>query len=235
MAQLDYQEAVDFEAAIRAASTPLAREALRYAWRELEGDSSGHDSFHVARVFLTAQRLSRAERASLERVELIAALHDVQDFKFTRDTSSGARAALAWLEEHGADAELAADVSRNIEGISFKGEGTPTEPLTIDGKCVQDADRLDALGAIGIARCFAYGGGVGRPIFDPGIEPTYHDTVESYLTTKGTSINHFREKLLLIGDRLNTDSAKRIARGRHEFLEAFLAEFMDEWNGADHR
>jgi len=127
MAQLDYQEAVDFEAAIRAGSTPLAREALRYAWRELEGDSSGHDSFHVARVFLTAQRLSRAERASLERVELIAALHDVQDFKFTRDTSSGARAALTWLVEHGADAELAADVSRNIQGISFKGEGTPEE------------------------------------------------------------------------------------------------------------
>ncbi|MFQ4149737.1 HD domain-containing protein [Arthrobacter sp. LAPM80] len=235
MPQVDHQEAVDCETAIRAASTPLVREALRYAWRELEGDSSGHDPLHVVRVFLTAQRLSRAERASLERVELIAALHDVQDFKFTGDTSSGARAALLWLTEHGADSALAEDVSRNIQGISFKGEGTPAESLTIDGQCVQDADRLDALGAIGIARCFAYGGSVGRSIFDPGLEPIYHDTVESYLATKGTSINHFYEKLLLISDRLNTDTAKRIARRRHEFMEAFLAEFMDEWNGADYR
>lgn len=187
---------------------------------------------HVARVFLTAQRLARTEHATMEKVEVIAALHDVQDFKFTQDTSSGSRAAHEWLVSRGASAEFVADVASSIGGISFKGEGTPTTPLSLEGQCVQDADRLDALGAIGIARCFAYGGKVGRPLFDPDIDREYHETADSYLAAKGTSINHFYEKLLLIRDRLNTSSARRMAERRHAFIEAFLDEFMDEWGRA---
>ncbi|MFL6127252.1 HD domain-containing protein [Actinophytocola sp.] len=224
---------ITLEAAEQAATSELARAALRHAADELAGDSSGHDPSHVLRVFRSAQGLARAEGADLERVEIIAALHDLKDFKFTGDTSTGPHAAYAWLIESGADEMLATGVANDIAGISFKGAGTPLQPLSLEGGCVQDADRLDALGAIGIARCFAYGGHVGRPLFDPSVPTVNHTTVESYLQTQGTSLNHFYEKLFLLRSRMNTATAKNIADARHEFMEKFVAQFLDEWNGKD--
>jgi uncharacterized protein len=224
---------ISIEKAEEAATAKLARAALRHAACELAGDSSGHDPSHVVRVFLTSQALARAEGAHMEKVELIAALHDLKDFKFTGDTSSGPQAAYTWLTENGAEEELAASVASNIAGISFKGADVPPQPLSLEGMCVQDADRLDALGAIGIARCFAYGGFVGRPLFDPSMPPMNHATVESYLQNKGTSINHFHEKLFLLRSRMNTAAAKRIADVRHEYMEGFVSQFLDEWNGRD--
>ena len=210
-------------------SSPLVRAALDHAFREVEGDTSGHDIHHVLRVFRMAQRLARAEGAEVEAVELIAALHDVKDFKFTGDDMSGAREARRWLLGQGVDAALAELVAENVAGISFKGAGTRTMPLTLEGKCVQDADRLDAMGAVGMARCFAYGGTKGRPIHDPSIPVTYHATTEQYLKHQGTSINHFHEKLLLLKDRLHTKSALEIAEGRHAFMEEYLRQFHTEW------
>jgi uncharacterized protein len=210
-------------------STPLVQAALNHAFHELEGDTSGHDPHHVVRVFRMAQRLAKAEGAEIEAAELIAALHDVKDFKFTGDDMAGAREARRWLLEQGADAELAKLVAGNVAGISFKGAGTRTMPLTLEGECVQDADRLDAIGAIGIARCFAYGGAKGRPIHDPAVPVAHHSTMEQYLKHQGTSINHFHEKLLLLKDRLNTKSALEVAEGRHAFMEAYLRQFNAEW------
>lgn len=210
-------------------STELVRAALDHAFGELDGDTTGHDIGHVMRVFRMARRLARDENADLETVELIAALHDVRDFKFTGDEMSGAREAERWLLEQGADAELASLVAANVAGISFKGAGTQTLPLTIEGKCVQDADRLDALGAIGIARCFTYGGSRGRAIHDPSVPVQHHTSTKQYLSHQGTSINHFYEKLLLLKDRLNTGSAVKIAEGRHEFMKAYLDRFHAEW------
>ncbi|GLY06962.1 phosphohydrolase [Actinoplanes sp. NBRC 101535] len=176
-----------------------------------------------------AQRLADAEGADREAVELVAALHDVKDFKFTGDDMSGAREARRWLAGQGVDDTMIDLVAENVAGISFKGAGTPARPLTLEGMCVQDADRLDAMGAIGIARCFAYGGTTGRPLHDPATAVAEHTTTDQYLRHQGTSINHFHEKLLLLKDRLNTESAKRIATGRHAFMESFLQQFHDEW------
>jgi len=203
--------------------------ALDHAFEHMRGDSTGHDPDHLVRVFNMAKRIGRTEGAEMERVELVAALHDVEDFKFTFDEHSGSRAALKWLSEHGAEPELSQSVARDVAGISFKGAGTRTEPLTLEGMCVQDADRLDALGAIGIARCFAYGGAAGRPIHDPEIPVVDIVSTKQYLANKGTSINHFYEKLLLLKDRMNTEAGRSIARERHEFVESFLSEFLDEW------
>lgn len=211
------------------ASTPLVQAALNHAFRELENDTSGHDPHHVLRVFRMSQRLAKAEGAEIEAIELIAALHDVRDFKFTGDDMAGSREARRWLLEQGANAELTELVAGNVAGISFKGAGTQTNPLTIEGKCVQDADRLDAIGAIGIARCFAYGGAKGRPIHDPAVPVAHHSTTEQYLRHQGTSINHFFEKLLLLKDRLNTKSALEVAEGRHEFMQVYLRQFEAEW------
>ncbi|MFC8298389.1 HD domain-containing protein [Micromonospora orduensis] len=210
-------------------STPLVEKALDYAFQELADDASGHDRHHVLRVYKMAQRLAKAESLDLEIVELIAALHDIQDFKFTGDEMSGAREAERWLLEQNAPPDLASLVASNVAGISFKGAGTPTNPLTSEGMCVQDADRLDAMGAIGIARCFTYGGARARAIHDPEVAVAHHSTTEQYLKHQGTSINHFHEKLLLLKDRMNTEAAKRMAEDRHDFMESYLRRFSEEW------
>lgn len=214
-------------------SSPLARAALDYAAGALEGDTTGHDMHHVRRVFRTAQRLAVAEGADVETVELIAALHDIADFKFTGDERSGSRSARRWLLSQGVGAERADRIAADIASISFKGARTPTTPLTLEGQCVQDADRLDALGAVGIARCFAYGGSVGRPIHDPSVPVAEHTTTGQYLRHRGTSINHFHEKLLLLKDRLHTETARHIAADRHDYMVAFLEQFRTEVSVGD--
>lgn len=213
-------------------STPLVAAALEYAATEADGDTTGHDFAHISRVFITTQYLARREGAYQETAELIAALHDVADFKFTGDENSGADAARAWLLDHHVARERADIIADDIAGISFKGANTAPRPLAQPGRCVQDADRLDAIGAIGLARCFAYGGAKGRPIHDPTVPVVYHETTTQYLRHVGTSINHLHEKTLLLRKRLNTPAAREIAETRHAFVKAFLVQFMAEWNSA---
>ncbi|WP_199034722.1 HD domain-containing protein [Glycomyces salinus] len=209
--------------------------ALDHASSELAADATGHDIHHVMRVFRMARRLARAEAANLEDVELIAALHDVADFKFTGDEHSGSRTARTWLLAQGVDTDRADRLAGDIAGLSFKGAETPTTPLTLEGMCVQDADRLDALGAVGIARCFTYGGHKGRAMHDPSVPVQLHATTKQYLNHRGTSINHFYEKLLLLKERLNTESARDIAEKRHVFMEMYLEQFYAEWESSAQR
>jgi uncharacterized protein len=202
--------------------------------REMSGEGTGHDWWHVHRVRQTALRLAAEEGADPYVVELAALLHDVADHKFHGgDHTAGPRAARAWLEEIGADEGTIAHVCEIIAGLSFKGAGVATPMRTPEGRVVQDADRLDAMGAVGIARAFAYGGSRGRPLHEPGDAPELHDSFEAYKQSSGATTNHFHEKLFLLRDRMNTDAARRVAEGRHRFMEAFLARFHSEWDGGD--
>lgn len=198
----------------------------------LKGEGSGHDWFHVLRVTTMALRLAAEEGADLATVELAALLHDIADWKFNDgDEEAGPKAARAWLEQQGAEEELIAHVCQIIRTMSFKGAGTTSQMNSIEGKVVQDADRLDALGAIGIGRAFAYGGHIGREMFDPEVAPVLHASAEEYKKSVGTTVNHFYEKLFLLKDRMNTEAAKRLAEGRHAYMEEFIKRFSSEWKG----
>lgn len=198
----------------------------------LRGDSSGHDWWHIERVRRMALYLGEQEGADPFVVELAALLHDIADWKFYQgDPEAGPRVAAAWLEDCGVDSSVIEPVCSIIREISFKGSGVPTPMGSIEGEVVQDADRLDALGAIGIARAFAYGGYRGREIHNPDVEPESHETIDDYREGTGPTINHFHEKLLLLRERMNTNAARRLAEGRHEYMEGFLAQFYREWSG----
>ncbi len=202
--------------------------------REMSGEGTGHDWWHVHRVRQTALRLAREEGADPYVTELAALLHDIADHKFHGgDETAGPRAARAWLESLGAEREVIDHVASIIAGISYKGSGVATPMETMEGKVVQDADRLDAIGAIGIARTFAYGGSRGRPMHEPDAAPEAHGSFAAYKASTGPTINHFHEKLLLLRDRMNTDAARRMAEGRHRFMERFLERFHAEWEGED--
>lgn len=198
----------------------------------MAGDSSGHDWFHIERVRRTALAIGREEGANLTVVELVALLHDIADWKFAAgDHTAGPRAAREWLVSQKADAPLIDHVCQIIAGLSFKGAGVPTPMATLEGQVVQDADRLDALGAIGIARTFAYGGHKGQPMHDPEIAPQPHASFDAYKRGGGTSINHFYEKLLLLAERMNTATGRRLAAERQKYMERFLEQFLAEWEG----
>lgn len=200
----------------------------------LEGEGSGHDWWHIHRVRRLALAIGQQAGADLLIVELAALLHDIADWKFNGgDLDAGPRAASAWLASLGVDATTIERVAAIVGGISFKGADAPLVPLSLDGQVVQDADRLDAIGAIGIARTFAYGGHTGTPLYDPADVPERHTSAEAYRASTATPITHFYEKLLLLKDRLNTDAARQIATERHAFMEAFLAQFFREWDGED--
>lgn len=203
-----------------------------FVCRTLSGDHTGHDWWHIHRVRQTAILLADEENADRFVVELAALLHDVADWKFHGgDECAGPRAARTWLESLSVDQRVIDHVCDIVAGISFKGAGVPTPMTTVEGQIVQDADRLDALGAIGIARTFAYGGHKGQPLHDPDMPPAHHDSFESYKQNQGTTINHFYEKLLLLRDRMNTAAARRLAQERHQVMEQFLAQFLREWDG----
>jgi uncharacterized protein len=195
-------------------------------------ESSGHDWFHIERVWHLARRIAGQEGANLEVAELGALLHDIADWKFHGgDDSVGPREAELLLRQEGAPAELIGPVVDIVASISFKGAGVSTPMASLEGRCVQDADRLDAIGAIGIARCFAYGGHAGRLLHDPAVPPELHATAAAYKSAKGASLNHFYEKLFLLKDRMNTPSGRALAEERHRFMESFVAQFLAEWNG----
>jgi len=195
-------------------------------------ESSGHDWWHIYRVWKMAQRIGKAEKADMFIVELAALLHDVADWKFHNgDETVGPAMAHEMLSVHGVPNNTIAHVSTIIAEVSFKGAGVDTKPSTLEGKVVQDADRLDAIGAVGIARTFAYGGHKGRLLYDPAVRPSRHMTKEEYMKSESHTINHFYEKLLLLKDLMNTKEAKRIANKRHMFMKDYLEHFFDEWEG----
>ncbi|QKW34395.1 HD domain-containing protein [Actinomadura sp. NAK00032] len=214
--------------------TDVIERTAEYARKTLEADSSGHDWWHVARVRRLALELAREERADLYVVELAALLHDISDYKLNGgDLTKGPRRAFEWLVGLGEPEGVAQDVADIIAAMSFKGAGTASEMATIEGKVVQDADRLDALGAIGAARAFAYGGYKGEPMHVPGLSPHLHTSLDDYLNREGSTINHFYEKLLLLKDRMNTEGGRRLAERRHRVLERFLDDFLTEWDAKD--
>jgi uncharacterized protein len=198
----------------------------------MQGEGSGHDWWHVYRVWRIAAHIGAREKADPFVVELAALLHDIADWKFHGgDVTAGPRAARAWLETLGVAEETVAHVCEIIGAMSYKGAGVPDAMRTREGMVVQDADRLDAIGAIGIARTFAYGGHKGRDIWDPDRPPRAHASAEEYLAGTGSTIDHFYEKLLLLRARMNTETARRMAAERHSFMEQFLQQFYAEWNG----
>lgn len=198
----------------------------------MRDDATGHDWWHTDRVVRIALRIAEDEGADAVVVELAALLHDLEDWKLAGgDATAAPRAARALLERLGADASIVDQVCEIVAGVSFKGAGVPTPMRTIEGKVVQDADRLDAIGAIGIARVFAYGASAGRAIHDPDFVPRAHSSFEEYKSAPSPSIAHFYEKLLLLKDRMNTSTGRRLAQNRHAFMEEYLRRFYSEWNG----
>lgn len=199
------------------------------------GEGSGHDWAHIRRVWLMARRLADAEPGADTLVtELAALLHDIADWKFhDGDYEAGPRAARTWLLSQGADKNLIDRVETVIREVSFKGLGVSTPVSSLEAALVQDADRLDAIGAIGIARAFAYGGHKGRSLHDPAVLPVAHESFASYQKNSAPTLNHFYEKLLHLKDRLHTQSARAVAAERHAFMEAFVARFLIEWEGVD--
>ncbi|CAN5571081.1 HD domain-containing protein [soil metagenome] len=210
----------------------IVRRTEEFVRETLKADSTGHDWWHINRVRNVAVKLAKSEGADPFIVELAALLHDIADWKFNDgDITAGATKSRQWLTSLGVDEATQARVAQIILTVSFKGAGVKNEIDSLEGQVVQDADRLDALGAIGIARTFAYGGHFNRVMYDPEQKPVQHETFEQYKSSKGTTINHFYEKLLLLKDRLNTTAAKEFAESRHKFVEDFLQEFYDEWEG----
>jgi uncharacterized protein len=193
-------------------------------------DTTGHDFWHINRVWSISKKIARQEKSDMFVVEMSALLHDMSDFKFT-NKRAGDRKIISWLKKNKVCEEKINEIINTIDSVSFKGASAENKATTIESKIVQDADRLDALGAIGIARAFAYGGETKRPIYDSEIEPTKYKTFKEYKLNKTTSINHFYEKILLIKRLLNTKTAKQIAENRHKYTKEFLKEFYAEWNG----
>lgn len=210
----------------------LIEQTAQFARRTLAGDGSGHDWWHVYRVWQNAIHIGAGEGADLLVVQLGALLHDIADWKFNDgDMREGARVARRWLESRDVEPAIVDHVCHIVENVSFKGAGVANGMQTPEGFCVQDADRLDAIGAIGIARCFAYGGYKGREMYNPEIAPELHETFAAYSASTNHSIAHFYEKLLLLKDRMNTETARRLAAGRHAYMESFLEQFLAEWDG----
>jgi len=199
----------------------------------LKNAEGGHDWFHIQRVYNNALLISKNEPVDIFVVQLGALLHDIADSKFhDGDEKVGPKLAREFLFRHNVDSLIIEHVVNIIKHISFKqslegGVGFASKELDV----IQDADRLDAIGAVGIARCFNYGGFKNRPLYDPSIQPKLNMTKEEYKTSKAPTINHFYEKLLLIKDKMNTKTGKALAESRHKYMEQYLKQFYAEWNG----
>jgi uncharacterized protein len=208
----------------------ILRQAAAFVRERLAGDSSGHDWWHIARVRALARAIAHEEGADPFVCELAALLHDVADDKIAGDEEAGLRLVRAWLAAHEVDALTAGHVMEIIASMSFGG-GSRSPMRTLEGRVVQDADRLDAIGAIGVARAFAFGGTRGRALWDPGDAPHQYASKAEYRASASSTINHFYEKLLLLKDRMNTDYGRRLAEHRHAYMLEFLKEFEAEWEG----
>jgi uncharacterized protein len=210
----------------------IVKKVAQTVKEKLEGESSGHDWWHVYRVWQMARTIARNEKADIFVVQLAALLHDISDWKFNNgDDTVGPRIAKKLLQQHNVGKEVADKVAEIMLTMSFKGAKVKTAMRTMEGKIVQDADRLDAIGAIGIGRTFAYGGHAGLQMHEPGKKVVFHKTKEEYFNNPTSTVNHFYEKLLLLKTRMNTKTAKQLAKGRHKFMEQYLKRFFLEWEG----
>ncbi|WP_282786382.1 HD domain-containing protein [Flavobacterium croceum] len=200
--------------------------------KELKYAEGGHDWYHIERVYKNALLIAREEKCNITVVKLAALLHDIADSKFhDGDETIGPKKAREFLASLSIASEDVEHVVQIIENISFKGGNFEKTFNSVEFQIVQDADRLDAIGAIGIARTFNYGGYKNRSIYNPEIAPKINMTKEEYKKSEAPTINHFYEKLLLLKDKMNTETGKKLAKNRHVFMERFLAQFYAEWDG----
>lgn len=207
----------------------MIHNAQKFVKEIFADDSSGHDYYHTIRVYKLATKIAEQEKADINIVQLAALLHDVDDIKLSPETYSTKKNAVDFMTANQVSSDIIDRVCKIIGQVSFAGMDSVV-PDTLEGKCVQDADRLDAIGAIGIARTFAYGGSIGRKIYDPEIKPRAGINSKDYQKTQNsTSINHFYEKLLLLKDMMNTTTGRKLAEHRQAVMETFLDEFMEEW------
>lgn len=213
-------------------SKGIINKTITFVKEQLQDAEGGHDWFHIERVYKNSLLIAKTEQVDIFIVSLGALLHDIADSKFHNgDETIGPKIAREFLFQNNVDSSVIEHVIKIIENISFKG-GNETQKFTSpELDVVQDADRLDAIGAIGIARCFNYGGFKNRTLYNPEIKPNLKMSKAEYKTSTAPTINHFYEKLLLLKDRMNTKTGKQIAKERHAFMELYLKQFYNEWEG----
>jgi uncharacterized protein len=210
----------------------IVNSTILFVKKKLENAEGGHDWFHIERVFKNALLIADGEVCDDLVVKLGALLHDIADSKFhDGDETVGPKIAREFLASNNVDEATNQHVINIIENISFKGGNTEKAFTSVELDIVQDADRLDAIGAIGIARTFNYGGFKNRPLYNPNIAPRLHMGKEEYKNSQAPTLNHFYEKLLLLKDKMNTETGKKIAQERHRYMEGFLSQFYAEWDG----
>ncbi|MBN4085062.1 HD domain-containing protein [Flavobacteriaceae bacterium AH-315-B10] len=210
----------------------IVSKTIYFVKQSLKNAEGGHDWFHIKRVFKNAQLIAKTEDVDGFVVSLGALLHDIADSKFHDGNETvGPKIAREFLFKHNVDSLIIEHVVKIIENISYKGGNEKQEFTSPELDVIQDADRLDAIGAIGIARCFNYGGFKDRQLYNPDITPNLNMSKDEYKTSNSPTINHFYEKLLLLKDRMNTKTGKRIAEKRHQYMELYLEQFYAEWDG----
>lgn len=210
----------------------VIKSTIEFVKNELLNAEAGHDWWHVLRVWNSAKTLAEEEHADIFVVELAALLHDIADSKFNEgDEEIGPRKAAEFLRSLDVEEPIVIHVEQIIRNMSFKSSLSGVSFRSKEMKVVQDADRLDAMGAIGIARAFSFGGFKAREFYDPAVEPNLHLSKEEYKKSAAPTINHFYEKLLLLKDLMNTSSGKRLSEDRHRFMELYLDQFYAEWDG----
>ncbi len=208
----------------------ITKDFARQTLKDAEG---GHDWFHILRVYNNAMLIAEGEKVDMLVVAIGSLLHDIADSKFhDGDETVGPQVARKFLFKHNVDSSIIEHVVNIIKNVSFKLSLNNEQKFSsLELDVIQDADRLDAIGAIGIARCFNYGGFKNRKLFDPAIKPNMKMTKEEYKLSNAPTINHFYEKLLLLKDKMNTETGKQIAKKRHDFMEQYLEQFYAEWDG----
>ncbi|MCL9769549.1 HD domain-containing protein [Flavobacterium sp. HXWNR69] len=210
----------------------IIHDTIRFVKEKLQNAEGGHDWFHIERVYKNALLIAEEEECDLTVVKLAALLHDIADSKFHNgDETIGPQIAREFLESQKVSEVIISHVIAIIENISFKGGNFEKNFHSKELEIVQDADRLDAIGAIGIARTFNYGGFKNRPLYDPNIQPNLNMNKDEYKNSEAPTLNHFYEKLLLLKDKMNTETGKKIAQKRHDFMITFLSQFYAEWDG----
>lgn len=212
----------------------IINNTILFVKNQLTHAEGGHDWFHIERVYKNALLIAEEEEeeCDLSVVKLAALLHDIADSKFhDGDESVGPKTARTFLESQNVSEDIILHVIAIIENISFKGGNFEKKFNSKELEIVQDADRLDAIGAIGIARTFNYGGFKNRPLYNPNIQPNLNMSKEEYKNSESPTLNHFYEKLLLLKDKMNTETGKKIAQKRHDFMVTFLSQFYAEWDG----
>nr|BFF39287.1 HD domain-containing protein [Tenacibaculum mesophilum] len=210
----------------------IIQNTTEFVKETLKGAEGGHDFFHIERVYKNALLIAKDEKVDVFVVSLGALLHDIADSKFYNgDETVGPKKARTFLESQKVSEEIITHIEKIITNISFKGGNFKQSFTSPELNVIQDADRLDAIGAVGIARCFNYGGFKNRELYNPEVPPNLKMTKEEYKKSTAPTINHFYEKLLLLKDKMNTTTGKAIAEQRHAYMEGFLEQFYKEWNG----